>query len=101
MERAHTKTKFILIIKKENKISVNKKMLKHLVNEEPLAQGKFEIQDTESCVHIPKTDQYETKRELKLQYHCNFVKTQHKKYDSKYYKKRNTTCKKMRVQTIL
>jgi len=46
MERAHTKTKFILIIKKENKISVNKKMLKHLVNEEPLAQGKFEIQDT-------------------------------------------------------
>ena len=66
-----------------------------------MAQGKFEIQDTESCVHIPKTDQYETKRELKLQYHCNFVKTQHKKYDSKYYKKRNTTCKKMRVQTIL
>ena len=59
-----------------------------------MAQGKFKIQDTESCVHITKTGQSETKRELKLQYHCNFVKTQHKKYDSKYYKKRNTTCKK-------
>jgi len=44
-------------------------------------------------VHITKTGQSETKRELKLQYHCHFVKTQHKKYDSKYYKKK-TTCKK-------
>ena len=36
MERAHTKTKFILITKKENKNKCKqKKKLKHLVNEEP------------------------------------------------------------------